>query len=72
MPGHMSSILNIGLNDELVQMMPDRRLALDLYWRFHRMLGIALGVDKRSFQNLETTYLYQANQSTLLSCQLSN
>lgn len=57
MPGLMSTILNVGLNQEIVDAMPDRRFGLELFWRLHRMFGSALEIDKEKFQKIEAAHL---------------
>lgn len=54
MPGMMDTILNLGLNDEIVEGLAkttDARFARDSYRRFVQMFGkIVLGVDDRQFE----------------------
>ena len=55
MPGMMDTVLNIGLNDEVVEGMiaatGDERFVLDSYRRLIQMLGgVVLGVDDEAFE----------------------
>ncbi|MBL4614219.1 MAG: pyruvate, phosphate dikinase [Magnetovibrio sp.] len=61
MPGMMDTILNLGLNDETVQILAkqtgDERFAYDSYRRFIQMFGdVALGVDHYHFEDLLEDY----------------
>lgn len=55
MPGMMDTILNLGLNDEVVKGLAkisgDERFAYDAYRRFIQMFGnVVMGVDKNKFE----------------------
>ncbi len=57
MPGMMDTILNLGLNDESVEVMAkltnNPRFAYDSYRRFIQMFSdVVMGVEKRLFENL--------------------
>jgi pyruvate, orthophosphate dikinase len=57
MPGMMDTILNLGLNDETVEVMANLtdnpRFAYDSYRRFIQMFAdVVMGVEKRLFENL--------------------
>lgn len=57
MPGMMDTILNLGLNDETVEVMANKtnnpRFAYDSYRRFIQMFAdVVMGVEKRLFENL--------------------
>lgn len=57
MPGMMDTILNLGLNDETVEVMSgltkNRRFAYDSYRRFIQMFSdVVMGVEKRMFEAL--------------------
>jgi pyruvate, orthophosphate dikinase len=57
MPGMMDTVLNLGLNDEMVeglaQLAQNRRFALDAYRRFIAMFGhIVMGVDGTRFDRV--------------------
>jgi pyruvate,orthophosphate dikinase len=57
MPGMMDTILNLGLNDETVEVMAsltnNPRFAYDSYRRFIQMFAdVVMGVEKRLFENL--------------------
>ena len=57
MPGMMDTILNLGLNDEAVEVMArltnNPRFAYDSYRRFIQMFSdVVMGVEKRLFENL--------------------
>ena len=60
MPGMMDSILNLGINDEVVQALSqwsgDPHFAWDTYRRFVQMYGdVVLGIDDRLFQEVLAT-----------------
>src|SRR5438105_6412358 len=55
MPGMLDTILNLGLNDELVETLAsstgDSRFAFDVYRRFLQMYGkIVFGIDEKKFE----------------------
>ena len=57
MPGMMDTILNLGLNDETVEVMAkltnNPRFAYDSYRRFIQMFAdVVMGVEKRNFENI--------------------
>ena len=57
MPGMMDTILNLGINDEVVEglvgLTGDERFAYDVYRRFLQMFGsIVLGIDKKIFDDI--------------------
>lgn len=57
MPGMMSTVLNIGLNDvkveQLATVSKNRRFAFDCYRRFLQMFGeVVLGIDKGTYENI--------------------
>ncbi len=57
MPGMMDTILNLGLNDEVVETMSrdtnNERFAYDSYRRFIQMFSdVVMGMEKRSFEHL--------------------
>jgi pyruvate,orthophosphate dikinase len=57
MPGMMDTILNLGLNDQtlevLIQITSDGRFAYDAYRRFIQLFGkIALGVEEKEFDQI--------------------
>ncbi len=57
MPGMMDTVLNLGINDEvvegLVRLSGDERFAYDVYRRFLQMFGtIVLGLDKKIFDDI--------------------
>ena len=61
MPGMMDTILNLGLNDEIVVGLADRtsnpRFAYDSYRRFIQMFGdVVLGVPGEKFEHVITEY----------------
>ncbi|MGV8983199.1 pyruvate, phosphate dikinase, partial [Clostridium sp.] len=60
MPGMMDTILNLGLNDETVEVMAkltnNPRFAYDSYRRFIQMFAdVVMGVEKRNFENIMDT-----------------
>lgn len=60
MPGMMDTVLNLGLNWEIVRALAkrdqNRRFALDLYRRFLALYAqVVLGMDRRGFQQIENT-----------------
>ncbi len=57
MPGMMDTILNLGLNDEAVEVMAkltnNPRFAYDSYRRFIQMFSdVVMDVEKRLFENI--------------------
>ncbi len=57
MPGMMDTILNLGLNDEVVEIIAERtgnpRFAYDSYRRFIQMFGdVVMGVSKKTFETI--------------------
>ena len=57
MPGMMDTILNLGLNDETVEVMAkltnNPRFAYDSYRRFIQMFAdVVMGIEKRKFENI--------------------
>ncbi len=61
MPGMMDTVLNLGLNDEAVEILAaetgDERFAYDSYRRFIQMFGdVVLGVDHYHFEDLLEDY----------------
>jgi pyruvate,orthophosphate dikinase len=57
MPGMMDTILNLGINDEIVQSLArvsnNPRFAFDTYRRFLQMFGtVVLNVDKNEYENV--------------------
>ena len=59
MPGMMDTILNLGINDEVVETLAiwsgDKHFAWDVYRRFVQMYGdVVLGVDAAEFQDVLT------------------
>lgn len=61
MPGMMDTVLNLGLNDEAVEILAaetgDARFAYDSYRRFVQMFGdVVLGVDHYHFEDLLEDY----------------
>ena len=57
MPGMMDTILNLGLNDEVVEVISkstnNERFAYDSYRRFIQMFSdVVMGIEKKSFENL--------------------
>jgi pyruvate, orthophosphate dikinase len=57
MPGMMSTVLNIGLNDQrteqLAHVTNNRRFALDCYRRFLQMFGnVVLGIDSEKYEDI--------------------
>ena len=57
MPGMMDTILNLGLNDEAVEVIAkltnNPRFAYDSYRRFIQMFSdVVMGVEKRIFENI--------------------
>ena len=61
MPGMMDTVLNLGLNDEAVEILAaetgDERFAYDSYRRFIQMFGdVVLGVDHYVFEDLLEDY----------------
>ena len=54
MPGMMDTILNLGLNDEAVEVVANNpRFAYDSYRRFVQMFSdVVMGVEKRLFENI--------------------
>lgn len=51
MPGMMDSILNIGMNDDTIQLIPDQRFACDSYRRLIQMYGnVVLHIESRLFE----------------------
>ncbi len=57
MPGMMDTILNLGLNDEVVETIANRtnnpRFAYDSYRRFIQMFGdVVMGVSKKTFEHI--------------------
>ncbi len=59
MPGMMDTVLNIGLNDEIldrvIQMTGDARFAYDAYRRFIQMFGaVVTGIDDEHFEQVIT------------------
>lgn len=61
MPGMMDTVLNLGLNDEAVEILAeetgDERFAYDSYRRFVQMFGdVVLGVDHYHFEDLLEDY----------------
>lgn len=62
MPGMLTSILNVGMNDavadKFIQQTHNRKWVYDTYRRFLQMFGeIVLGVDGNLYQNILTRYL---------------
>jgi pyruvate,orthophosphate dikinase len=56
MPGMMDTVLNLGLNDEVVtglaDLMDDERMAFDAYRRFIDMFGdVVMGIDRNRFED---------------------
>jgi pyruvate, orthophosphate dikinase len=69
MPGMMDTVLNVGLNDETVEVLAastgDRRFALDSYRRLLQMYGqVVSGIDKTVFDNELDTVLSNSGVST--------
>lgn len=59
MPGMMDTVLNLGLNDQTVQVLAKKtknpRFAYDAYRRFIQMFGnVVLGIDKGEFEDIIT------------------
>jgi len=53
MPGMMDTIINLGITDEIVEKMHDKRFAYDAYRRFLAIFGkVALGIDGEKFDEL--------------------
>jgi len=57
MPGMMDTILNLGLNDDVVEVISkstnNERFAYDSYRRFIQMFSdVVMGIEKKSFENL--------------------
>ena len=57
MPGMMDTVLNLGLNDQMLEPLTkksgDRRFALDCYRRLIQMFGdVVLGIPKRKFEEI--------------------
>lgn len=68
MPGMMDTILNLGLNDEIVEGLAARtdnpRFAYDSYRRFIQMFGdVVLGVPGEKFEHVITEYKAAANKT---------
>ena len=64
MPGMMDTILNLGMNDEVVQVMAEknRRFAFDSYRRFIQMYAdVVKEVPKKLFEDAIDTKKYQRN-----------
>ncbi|MCW8915004.1 MAG: pyruvate, phosphate dikinase [Magnetovibrio sp.] len=66
MPGMMDTVLNLGLNDEAVEVLAaqtgDARFAYDSYRRFIQMFGdVVLGVDHYHFEDLLEDYKVDHN-----------
>lgn len=59
MPGMMDTILNLGLNDEIIENMArkNKKFAYDIYKRFLQMFGsIVLGIDEKIFDEIIEKY----------------
>jgi pyruvate,orthophosphate dikinase len=74
MPGMMDTILNLGLNDEIVEGLARRtdnpRFAYDSYRRFIQMFGdVVLGVPGEKFEHVITEY--KANSGKTLDVEMS-
>ncbi|MBC7128601.1 MAG: pyruvate, phosphate dikinase [Thermoplasmatales archaeon] len=53
MPGMMDTIINLGITDEIVEKMHDKRFAYDAYRRFLAIFGkVALGIDGKKFDEV--------------------
>ncbi|MEM1514063.1 MAG: pyruvate, phosphate dikinase [Candidatus Thermoplasmatota archaeon] len=53
MPGMMDTIINLGMTDEMVEKIEDKRFAYDAYRRFLAIFGrVALGIDAKKFDEL--------------------
>ncbi len=68
MPGMMDTILNLGLNDEIVEGLAKRtnnpRFAYDSYRRFIQMFGdVVLGVHGEKFEHVITEYKEKAGKT---------
>ena len=63
MPGMMDTILNIGMNDELVELFDNKRFAYDSYRRLIMMFSdVVVGLDRKKFEDIIDKY--KSNKNT--------
>lgn len=65
MPGQMSTIINVGMNNTVASEMGNNTVATTLHQRLYKSLAIAVGVEQEELEKLENTWLENYQLVTL-------